>query len=120
HAPVGRTDSRYPLLGAADGRRKLSNLCGELHAPWVSRALVSGVAPIYVSVSRGRLLRRRLTRIRAAAAGTLSIQIQDRKRATMDTRRPATDIEPAGLKRSYWPYRSNRSYRLALEGDRYD
>ena len=50
---------------------KLSNLCDQLHAPWVSGALVSGVAPVHVSMSRRRFLRRRFARIRAAAAGTL-------------------------------------------------
>src|SRR6266699_6779524 len=80
YTPMGWPDSRHSLLGAENGRRKVSNLCHQLHAHWVSGALVSGVAPVHVSVSRGRFLRRRLPRIRAAAARTLGIQIQDRGR----------------------------------------
>src|SRR6266571_1728786 len=69
HPTMGRRDRRHSLLGAENGRRKVSNLRHQLHSSWVSGALVSGVAPVHVSVSRRRFLRRRLPRIRAAAAG---------------------------------------------------
>src|SRR6185295_2644951 len=76
----------------------VSNLCHQLYSSRMSGALVSGIAFIHVSVSRGRFLRRRFACVRPAAARTLRIQIQDRGRTTVDTRRPTSDIEPAGMK----------------------
>src|SRR5215510_12572307 len=95
---MGWPDRGYSLLGAKDGRRQVSNLCDQLHSSRVSGALVSGIAPIHVSVSRRRFLRRWFACIRATATGTLRIQVQNRERPIVDTWRPASDVEPAGLR----------------------
>src|SRR6185369_4358833 len=95
---MGWSNRRHSLLGAKDGWRQVSNLCDQLHSSRMSRALVSGIAPLHVSVSRRRFLRRRFACIGAAAAWTLRIQVQSRERTTVDTWWPAADLEPAGLK----------------------
>src|SRR4030095_7223478 len=95
---MGWSDGGHALLGAEDGRRQVSNLCDQLHSSGVSGALVSGIAPIHVSVPWRRFLRRRFASIGTPAARTLRIQVQDRERPVVDTWRPAADVEPAGLK----------------------
>src|SRR5256885_14895798 len=95
---MGWSNCRHSLLGTQDGRRQVSNLRDQLHPSRVSGALVSGIAPIHVSLSWGRFLRRWFACIRTTPAWTLRIQVQDRERTTVDTRRPASDLEPAGLK----------------------
>src|SRR4051812_47597491 len=100
---MGRSDRRHPLLGAADGGREISNLRHQLHTLGMPCALVQGVAPVYVPLSRGCVLRRWLTCFGAAAARALRVQVQDRERPTMGVRRPASDSEPTDLSSDDWP-----------------
>src|SRR5215813_7315309 len=98
---MGWSDCGHSLLGAQNSRRQVSDLCDQLHSSRLSGALVSGVAPVHVSVSRRCFLRGRFACIRAAAMWTLRIQVQDRERPIVDTWRAAADVEPAGLTREW-------------------
>ena len=56
YTSMGWTDGGHSLLGAANGGRQVSDLCDQLHASWLSCSLVSGIAPLHVSLPRRRLL----------------------------------------------------------------
>ena len=86
--PVGWRHRRRGLLGAADQHRPVAGVCDQLRASWLPCALVSAVGPVHVSVSRRRLLCRRLARLRPAAARTF-IPTTTRLKAASFGSRPA-------------------------------
>jgi hypothetical protein len=74
---VGWRHRRRGLLGAADQHGPVAGVRGQLRASWLPCAMVSAIGPLHVSVSRRRLLRRRLARLGPAAARTLYLRLQD-------------------------------------------
>src|SRR5262249_35835889 len=57
------------------------------------------VGALHVPLPRGRLLRRRLARLRSAPARALRVRVQDRGRAALGPRRRAADALRAGMTR---------------------
>src|SRR5262249_58163293 len=64
----------------------------------MSGALVRAVTPVHVSLSRRCLLRGRLARLRAAAAGLVRVRISRPRWRALGARRPAAHTLEAGVR----------------------
>ena len=71
--------------------RAVPGLRDQLRAPRLPGALVRAVAAVHVPVPRRRLLRGRLARLRAAAAGPVRVRVRDPRGAALGARRAAPD-----------------------------
>src|SRR5262249_20148594 len=86
----------------------------------MSGALVRAVAPVHVSLSRRRLLRGRLARLRAAAARAIRVRVSCARRRALGARRPAAHpLEPGVRTDDRRPLRSTLGWleeRTGLAG----
>src|SRR3989454_4690120 len=78
--------------------------------------MVPGVASVHVSLSRRRVLRGRLARVRAAAPGTLRVRVRDSAGAAVGARRPASGAGGTRVMRLITPLRAVAGWLEARTG----
>src|SRR5437870_9503760 len=94
---LGWADGEDRVLGASCRRRPVPGVRDQLRAPRLPRAMFPEVAPVHDSMSRRRVLRGRLARLRAAAPGALRVRVRDPGGAALGARWPAPNAGGTGL-----------------------